>query len=132
MLRSEPLDPPVDPYWDQCLYSGPAGEAGGTLIPDPLPADNSGIPQAASYGVGGHYFVAVPPGRYRIVALESYTFRLGGYNFFQDHEFMLKLAALGRPVEIAPKQSFDLTAPVVTEAVQRLLAEMGVPVERGN
>jgi hypothetical protein len=135
-LNSEPADPPVDPYRDFCR----SFEGGATirmLIPDPLPSDNSGILHGFYSAAGKQMIQSVPPGRYRFVAAENFSlshrFRRGtGNDLFQNHEFMMKLAALGRPVEIAPKQSFDLTAPVVTEGLQRLLAELGVPAEHEN
>jgi hypothetical protein len=43
-----------------------------------------------------------------------------------DRQFLTKLAALGQLIVIGPKQKFDHTPPVVTEGVQRLLAEMGI------
>jgi hypothetical protein len=48
---------------------------------------------------------------------------------FHSREFLEKLGQLGQAVEITPKQQFRWTAPVVTEGIQRLLAEIGEPVD---
>jgi hypothetical protein len=45
-----------------------------------------------------------------------------------DHEFLSKLAALGKPVEIFPGQHFDLEAPLATEQLQQILADLGIPM----
>jgi hypothetical protein len=132
-LGSKPTNPPIDPYRDNCEYFD-----GGTtlrmLIPDPLPSDNSGILQGFYNAVGEQHFQGVPPGHYRILAAENFSLsqrlaRRAGGDLFGSHEFMTKLATFGQPVTITPKESFELTAPVVTESLQRLLADMGVPAE---
>jgi DNA-binding transcriptional LysR family regulator len=133
-LANEPVSPPIDPYHDLCEPM----QAGGIrrlFLPDPLPADNSGIEEGSYDAASTQRFPALPPGRYRILAVENRPELLGPFASgtpFEDHEFMVRLAALGRPVVIAPRQHFDLTAPVVTESFQHLLAEMGMAASPQN
>lgn len=44
-----------------------------------------------------------------------------------SHDALLKLAALGKPVDVASMQRFAWVAPLLTEQMFRLKAEMGLP-----
>jgi hypothetical protein len=102
------------------------------MIPDPLPDDNSGmigiVPQPQNNGEG--YVQSVPPGRYRVVAVDNVGIPTGQvWERTPDatsHDFLVKLAALGKPVEVIEGQEFDFVAPFLTEQAQRLMAEMGM------
>jgi hypothetical protein len=108
------------------------------MIPDPLPADDSGIfaDEPAAHGDGNTvgYFDSIPPGKYRVVAADNVGFPMarqwGQTPAAASHDFLVKLAALGAPVEVVAGQQFDFTAPFLTEQAQRLMAEMGLSATR--
>ncbi|MGB7546429.1 MAG: carboxypeptidase-like regulatory domain-containing protein [Terracidiphilus sp.] len=126
-----------DPYVDQCQNLGVIPML--VMIPDPLPADNSGILFGYSSTnrdnrlTGEAGFTAVPPGHYRILSVELMERRSGGNLILGDevlpnsHSALVRLAMFGRPVEVSSKQYFDWVAPLVTEKLMRLKAEMGLP-----
>jgi hypothetical protein len=131
-----PGAPPVDPYQDDCRSFSSGGSSTVILmIPDPLPADDSGIfadsPAAHGVGADAGYFSSVPPGKYRVVAVDNVgipSARMWGETAAAaSHDFLVKLAALGKPVEVVAGQEFEFTAPYLTEQSQRLMAEMGLP-----
>jgi hypothetical protein len=127
---------PNDPYVDQCQNLG--GVPILLMIPDPLPADNSGIlaRYSSSNGDGNPTgeagFTAVPPGRYHILALELMERKSGGILISADevlptsHDALVKLAALGKPVEVGSMRRFAWVAPLLTEQMFRLKAELGL------
>jgi hypothetical protein len=128
-----PGGPPVDPYRDLCKSLSSGGSSRVVLmIPDPLPADDSGVlgDSLAAHGDGADavYFRLVPPGKYRVVAVDNVgipTGRAWGQTAAAtSHEFLVKLAALGNPVEVVAGQEFEFTALFLTEQAQRLMAEM--------
>jgi protocatechuate 3,4-dioxygenase beta subunit len=135
-----PTDPHVDEYEDQCRFvNGRPMRI--LMIPDLLPSDDSGIlvgfTQTDSENMpdGKYHFSAVPPGNYHILALDILG-RLGGLVpgaddvVFESHNALVKLAALGKPVEVKSNQHFEWVAPVVTEQMMRLKAELGLPAGR--
>jgi len=128
--------PPVDEFEDQCqFFSGRPMKI--LMIPDALPADDSGIlignVQTNDENIkdGKLHFSAVPPGHYHILALDLLD-RIGGRLMgaddvlFENHDALMKLAAFGKPVEVKSKQDFEWVAPVVTEQMMRIKAEMGL------
>jgi len=48
----------------------------------------------------------------------------------KSHDALLKLAALGRPIEVSSNQHFDWVAPLVTEKLMQIKAEMGLLAAR--
>ena len=48
----------------------------------------------------------------------------------EDQKFVQALAMFGKQVEIAAGKSFDFDVPLVTEQLQVLLAQFGVPVPK--
>jgi hypothetical protein len=99
------------------------------LIPDPLPPDNSGIIMSE------HLLPVVPPGRYRALAAGNFDLWMRGMLFrrnvlLEDHDFVERLAALGDPVVITPKERLDIVAPDRTADVQKIMAEMGITREK--
>jgi hypothetical protein len=129
VMTPGPTTPPIDPYEDVCVDFGVGGVGPVLLIPDQLPPDNSGIIMSE------HLLPVVPPGRYRALAAGNFDLWMRGMLFrrndlLENHDFVEKLAALGEPVEIAPKQRFDIVAPDRTADVQRIMAEMGIMREK--
>ena len=104
------------------------------MIPDPLPEDSSGIFADWPDGAGtdaAAYFRSVPPGKYRVLAVDNLQVPSWRSGWEEGppaswHDFLVKLAALGSPVEVVTGQPLQFTAPVVTEQAQRLKAEMGM------
>jgi hypothetical protein len=133
VLRNAPGDPPMDPYRDLCQYfREPSTRT--VLIPDPLPAGDPGVLEGSYSSDGEEHLAGVPPGRYRMVAFENFKFSnefdlRHSPGLFHNREFLEKLGQLGQAMEITPKQQFRWTGPVVTEGIQRLLAEIGEPVD---
>ena len=135
-----PTDPPVDEYEDQCRFvNGRPTRI--LMIPDLLPSDDSGIligftlTNSENLPDGKYHFSAVPPGNYHILALDLLG-RFGGLVVgaddvaFESHDALVKLAALGKPVEVKSNQHFEWVAPVVTEQMMKLKAELGLPAGR--
>lgn len=121
--------PPIDPYEDVCVEFGVGGVGPVLLIPDPLPPDNSGIIMTE------HLVPVVPPGRYRALAAGNFDLWMRGMLFrrndlLEDHDFVERLAALGDPVVITPKERLNIVAPDRTADVQRVMAEMGIKREK--
>jgi hypothetical protein len=133
-IKNLPSQPPIDSYRDLCQNFGDNNTVR-LMIPDPLPDDNSGIIEAR-YGTADESRVnGVPPGHYWIVATADLTlagqFNVGYRNpLYANHEFLVRLAALGKPVEVKANERGDWTAPLVTEQMQQVLAEMGLPAIR--
>jgi protocatechuate 3,4-dioxygenase beta subunit len=129
-LTRLPGQPSVDPYRDLCRYFG-SGSSLVLMIPDPLPADNSGIIEGTESTDGLARVSEVPPGHYRVLAADDLVlpgnrfFRPPGSVFLSSHDDLVKLGALGMPVEINPHQHFEFNAPVVTAQMRRMLAEEG-------
>ena len=134
-----PSFPPIDEYEDQCrLLSGRPMRI--LMIPDLLPSDESGILigfilSNENIPDGKYHFSAVPPGHYHILALDLLD-RVRGDSMgaddvvFESHDALVRLAAFGKPVEVESKQHFEWVAPVVTEQMMRLKAELGLPAGR--
>ena len=108
------------------------------MIPDMLPADNSGIlvggiqMNGQNVWDGVFHYNGVPPGRYHLLALDLLDHiqgRLMGADdpIFENHDTLVKLGVLGKAVEVHSKQHFEWVAPVVTEQMMRLKAELGLP-----
>ncbi len=125
-LTADPSQPPVDPYPNR---SSPLV----LMIPDPLPEDNTGILTGAYSTDGAARFSQVPPGHYRILAADNLVLpgegfmRPSGTVYLSRHDDLVKLAALGMPVEVSANQHFNWSAPIVTEQMRRMLAEEGFP-----
>ena len=131
-LTPSPVQPPTDPYRDLCRYFG--GQSTLVLmIPDPLPEDNSGILEGGSTPDHDADFSQVPPGRYRVVAMDDAVLPGRGFVmprgsvYLSKHDDLVKLSALGLPVEVEARRSFHWSVPVVTEQMRRILAEEGTP-----
>jgi len=131
-LALSPVQPPTDPYQDLCRYFG--GQSTLVLmIPDPLPEDNSGILEGASTSDRDADFSQVPPGRYRVVAMDDAVLPGRGFvmprgiAYLSKHDDLVKLSALGLPVQVEARQNFHWNVPVVTEQMRRILAEEGTP-----
>jgi hypothetical protein len=103
------------------------------MIPDPLPEDNSGILEGASTSDRDADFSQVPPGRYRVVAMDDAVLPGRGFvmprgiAYLSKHDDLVKLSALGLPVQVEARQNFHWNVPVVTEQMRRILAEEGTP-----
>lgn len=132
-----PTQPSVDEYEDDCRYNGGRPMII-MMIPDALPADASGIlvgyyqTDSNNLPDGIAHFSGVPPGHYHIVALDLldqvHGLLMGANDaVFESHDGLLKLGAFGAPVEVISNQHFEWVAPVVTEQMMRLKAEMGLP-----
>jgi hypothetical protein len=135
-VHSAPSNPPVDPFRDLCanFIGAPAYVA--LLIPDPIPPNpqlqiKQGRETGASYSASFH---GILPGHYRVLAFENLVFtnqmfrRESSRALLEDKSFVQALAAFGKPIEIAEGKSFDLDAPLVTEQLQVLLAQFGIPL----
>lgn len=130
-----PTGPPVDPYIDPCRSLGQGGTAV-LMIPDPLPEDNSGIIGVGTQpgGSGEGYVRSAPPGHYRVVAVDNVEIPMVQGIIAPrtmapaPHDFFVKLAAMGKPVEVVAGQEFEFTVPLLTEQAQQLMAEMGLGV----
>ncbi|MGB7546430.1 MAG: carboxypeptidase-like regulatory domain-containing protein [Terracidiphilus sp.] len=131
-LTAAPSQPPIDSYRDLCQNFG-GGYALILMIPDPLPADNTGI-ITGTYSTDGMARVSqVPPGHYRILAADNLVLpgkrfmRPPGTVYLSRHDDLVKLAALGMPVEVSANQHFNWSVPTVTEQMRKMLAEEGFP-----
>jgi len=120
--------PPIDSYRDLCRHFG--GFVPQILmIPEPLPADNTGIVQGTYTTDGEDRFRQVPPGNYRILAVDGVVMPRQGFImpygtiYLSNHDDLVKLAALGTLVEVSAKQDFNWSAPIVTEQMRRMRAE---------
>jgi hypothetical protein len=130
-VHAVPTLPPADLYKDLCGTSFSGSWGGIFLIPDPLPPDST----ETLYANDGQ-FIRVPPGRYRVVAAENMDLSdLGGPfgiriypNFVLNHQFVSRLAAIGKTIDFAPGPRFDLEVPLATEQVQQILADLGIPI----
>ena len=129
--------PPVDEYEDDCRYRG-GRPLMVMMIPDLLPEDDSGIllgytmTNSRNLPDGVFHYRGVPPGRYHLLALDLLDHiqgRLMGADdpVFENHDALVKLGVLGKTVEVHSKQHFEWVAPVVTEQMMRLKAELGLP-----
>ena len=129
VMTPGPTIPPIDPYEDVCVEFGVGGVGPVLLIPDPLPPDNSGIILTE------HLVPVVPPGRYRALAAGNFDLWMRGMLFrrnvlLEDHDFVERLAALGDPAVVTPKERLNIVAPDRTADVQRIMAEMGITREQ--
>jgi hypothetical protein len=136
-LRVGNENPPVDSYRDDCAGLTASGITL-FMIPDPLPADNSGIIDVRPYDTGDtrrRDVSEVPPGKYHVLAVENFSLPWRRVNdmligsqlaILSSHAELVRLGALGEAVEVRPSQSFDFTLPVVTAQMRRLMAEMGM------
>jgi protocatechuate 3,4-dioxygenase beta subunit len=134
-IKIGPGGPLVDPYRDLCKSLSSGGSSTVVLmIPDPLPPDDSGIVadslSAHGNGAVSAYFSAVRPGKYHAVAVDNVGIP-SAHTWAQSraamsHDFLVRLAALGKPLEVVAGQEFESTAPLLTEQAQRLMAEMGL------
>jgi len=131
-VTPSPVQPPTDPYRDLCRYFG--GQSTLVLmIPDPLPEDNSGILESASTTDDDAEFSQVPPGRYRVVAMDDAILPGRGFVmprgsvYLSKRDDLVKLSTLGLPVQVEARQSFHWSVPVATEQMRRILAEEGTP-----
>jgi hypothetical protein len=134
-IRNRPSQPPVDPYRDLCQNFGGSSSAVRLMIPDPLPDDDSGIIEGRYRTDDESSVNGVPPGHYRIVATANLAmagqFHVGHrIPLYSNHEFLVRLAALGEPVEVKANEKGDWMAPLVTEQMQQLMSEMGLPAAR--
>jgi hypothetical protein len=134
-LTTAPSNPPIDSYRDLCqMFSGVFTTI--LMIPDPLPADNTGIIEG-TYSTDGEAFVSqVPPGHYRLVAADNLvlpgeggegTVMLYGTVLLSKHDDLVRIGALGKPVEVGANQHFNWSVPVVTEQMRRMLKDEGFP-----
>jgi len=132
ILRSEPSKPPIDPFRDLC-QGGFEIDSGmeWLMIPDALPDDNSGLVHARYVSSSESRAGGVPPGKYRVVAFSNFAMtshrRGRPVPLYTNHDFLQRLGALGKPVVVTAGQQFDFTAPLVTEQIQEVLADMGLP-----
>jgi hypothetical protein len=137
-VHSTPSNPPVDPFRDLCANFIGAPAYAALLIPDPMPPNpkfqiKQGRETGASYSAAFH---GILPGHYRVLAFENLLFtdqifrREGGRALLEDQNFVQALAMFGKPVEIAAGKSFDFDVPLVTEQLQVLLGQFGVPVPK--
>jgi hypothetical protein len=130
-LRTTQPSPPVDPYQDLCRVFGEGPSLIAFFIPDPLTAETARVLEGRYQSADTVRFAGVPPGRYRIIAAENlslHSMQRRANPLLTDREFLLKLSDLGTPVVITSGQHFDLEAPVVTEQVQQVLNELGIPM----
>ena len=132
-----PTQIPIDEYEDDCRNWG-GRPLMVMMIPDVLPADNSGIlvggiqMNGQNVWDGVFHYNGVPPGRYHLLALDLLDHiqgRLMGADdaVFENHDALVKLGALGKAVEVHSRQHFEWVAPVVTEQMMRLKAQLGLP-----
>lgn len=132
-----PTQIPIDEYEDDCRNWG-GRPLMVMMIPDVLPADNSGIlvggfqTNGQNVWDGVFHYHGVPPGRYHLLALDLLDHIQGrlmgaGDAVFENHYALVKLGLLGKAVEVDAKQHFEWVAPVVTEQMMRLKAELGLP-----
>ena len=97
------------------------------LIPDPVPADGSGVITGAFTTARYIEIGGVPPGTYRAVGGENFNLLTAlspfGDSPWKDPKFLAAVAALGRRVEIAAAQKVKLSLPSITVDLQNLLAQ---------
>jgi hypothetical protein len=98
--------------------------------PNPQFQIKEGRETGTSYTTSFH---GILPGHYRVLAFENLLFtnqfgRRAGQALLEDPDLVQALAVLGKPAEVVAGKSFDFEAPLITEKVQGLLAQFGVPV----
>ena len=135
-VHSSPSNPPVDSFRDLCANFVGAPAYSALLIPDPISSPNPQFPIKQGRETGTLYtasFHGILPGHYRVLAFENLLFtnefrRRAGQALLENPDLVQALAVFGKPVEVVAGKPFDFEAPLITEKLQGLLAQFGIPV----
>lgn len=99
------------------------------LIPDPIPADGSGVVTGSLTQEGYFEIRGVAPGHYRALAGENFDLLNAltpfGNSGWSDGKFLRAVAAYGEPIEVANGQKIKLSLRSSTVEIQDTQAEQG-------
>ena len=121
--------PPVDSYRDLCHYFG--GSERLTLL-----LHKRGKTEGIGYKTGhmrsdhAATFNGVAPGSYRAVTAEAFALQsfMRSNPLLNNQRFLAQLWSLGKPVELASRQRFNVDVPDLTAEVQSILVSIsGAP-----
>jgi hypothetical protein len=125
MVQAIASMPPVDSYRNLCLYFG--GSERLTLL-----LHNRGKTEGIGYKTGymrsdhAATFNGVAPGSYRAVTAEAFALQsfMRSNPLLNNQRFLAKLWSLGKPVELASGQNFNVDVPDLTAEVQSILVSI--------
>ena len=99
------------------------------LIPDPIPADASGVVTGSLTQEGYFEIRGVAPGHYRALTGENFDLLNAlspfGNSGWRDRKFLKAIAAYGEPIEVVNGQKIKLSLRSSTVEIQDTLAEQG-------